>query len=260
MFSSQRSSVLVSGLLHAAAIVLALAVTRVPTATVNRLVRTALLLPSDLLAQSPRDGGGGGGSGSALPASKGRLPKQALRQFTPPQVEALNPSPKLTIEPSILVSPDIALPQINMAQYGIPNGIPGPLSGGPGHGGGIGPGEGTGVGPGRGPGYGDGPGGPGFGRGTSGFAGSITNPVVVTKIDPDYSDEARKAHLQGTVVLRIDVDAQGLAQNITVTQGLGLGLDERAVAAVRKWRFRPATRNGKPVVAPAVIEVFFRLL
>ena len=261
MYSSQRRSVLLSGLLHAAAIVLVLAVTRVPTQPITRFFHAALLMPRDIVLPVSRDdGGGGGGVRSPLPASQGRLPRQALRQFTPPQVEILNQDPKLPMEPTILVAPDIARPKIDLAQYGIPNGVPGPLSGGPGSGGGIGEGDGTGVGNSRGPGYGDGPGGPGFGRGNAGFRTSITGPVLVWKTEPDYSDEARKAHLQGTVVLRIDVDARGLAQNIRITQSLGMGLDERAVEAVKKWRFRPAMQNGKPVAAPAQIEVFFRLL
>ncbi len=261
MYSSQKRSVLVSGLLHAAAIVLVLALTRVPTQPVARFVNAVLVIPRDLiLPASRRDGGGGGGVRSPLPASKGRLPRQALRQFTPPQVTVANPAPKLIMEPTILVAPDIALPKVDLAQYGIPNGVPGPLSGGPGSGGGIGAGDGTGVGDSRGPGYGDGPGGPGFGQANAGFRGSMTAPSVLTKVEPDYSDEARKAHLQGSVVLRIDVNTRGMAQNIKVTQSLGLGLDERAVEAVSRWRFRPAMQNGRPVVAPALVEVFFRLL
>ncbi|MBZ5583214.1 MAG: energy transducer TonB [Acidobacteriia bacterium] len=261
MYFSQKRSVLVSGLLHAAAIVLVLALTGVPTRPVARFVKAVLVIPRDLvLPASRRDGGGGGGVHSPLPASQGRLPRQALRQFTPPQVTAVNPDPRLIMEPTILVAPDIALPKVDLAQYGIPNGVPGPPSGGPGAGGGIGEGDGTGVGNSRGPGYGDGPGGPGFGRANAGFRGSMTGPVVLSKIEPDYSDEARKAHLQGTVVLRIDVDTRGAAQNIRVTQSLGLGLDERAIEAVRRWRFRPAMQNGRPMEAPALIEVFFRLL
>ena len=204
-------------------------------------------------------GGGGGGGRSVLPASKGRLPRAALRQFTPPQVEVQNWNPKLIMEPTILVSPDIALPQVDLAQYGLPNGVLGPPSQGPGSRGGIGDGDGTGVGNGQGPGYGDGPGGLGI-SGAAGFQGSFTGPVLLSKVEPEYSDEARRAHLSGSVVLRIEVDTGGQPRNITVRQSLGLGLDERAVDAVRKWRFRPGAVNGKPIVTPAVVEVYFRLL
>jgi hypothetical protein len=65
-------------------------------------------------------GGGGGGDRSLLPASKGRLPKPALRQFTPPMAVVNNPNPKLTMEPTIIAPPDVNLPQVNMSQYGDP--------------------------------------------------------------------------------------------------------------------------------------------
>ena len=163
------------------------------------------------------------------------------------------------MEPTIVVSPDVALPRVDLAQFGLPNGVLGPPSQGPGAGGGIGAGDGTGVGNGHGPGYGDGPGGLGI-SGAAGFQGSFTGPVLLSKIEPEYTDEARRAHLSGAVVLRIEVDLRGQAQNITVRQGLGLGLDERAVDAVSKWRFRPGAVNGKPVVTTALVEVYFRLL
>jgi TonB family protein len=90
--------------------------------------------------------------------------------------------------------------------------------------------------------------------------GSVTEPVLLWKIEPEYTDEARRARVQGTVVLHIEVDTRGQAQNITVRQSLGLGLDERAIEAVRRWRFRPGYRNGKPWAASALVQVNFRLL
>jgi TonB family protein len=57
-----------------------------------------------------------------------------------------------------------------------------------------------------------------------------------------------------------EVDTNGRLRNIRVTRGLGLGLEEKAIEAVKQWRFRPGTRDGKPVVAPASIEVNFHLL
>jgi TonB family protein len=264
MFGSPRRSTLLSGLLHAAAIALVLFATRVQTPNIDRIVHSVLIAPRNIaeyLTPMKRDlpGGGSGGGRSPLPASKGRLPRPALRQFTPPQVEVENWNPRLIMEPTIVVSPDVALPQVDLAQYGLPNGVLGPPSQGPGSRGGIGDGDGTGVGNGRGPGYGDGPGGLGI-SGTAGFQGSFSGPVLLSKIEPEYSDEARRAHLSGAVVLSIEVDTGGRARNITVRQSLGLGLDERAVEAVRQWRFRPGAVNGKPVVTPALVEVYFRLL
>lgn len=140
--------------------------------------------------------------------------------------------------------------------FGDPNGVNGPISGGPGGPGGIGKGKGTGIGDDDGPGYGDG----GVGVGSTHIVGTVTNPVLLVKTDPEYSDEARHAKLQGIVVLHIEVSAKGKPQNITVVRGLGLGLDERAVQAVRQWEFRAGTINGKPAVTSADVYVTFRLL
>jgi TonB family protein len=90
--------------------------------------------------------------------------------------------------------------------------------------------------------------------------GPIVGPQVVYHPEPEFSEEARKAKLQGVVVLEIQVDSSGHAQIIRVSQPLGLGLDEKAVEAVQRWRFRPATRNGRAVPAIATVYVNFRLL
>jgi len=77
--------------------------------------------------------------------------------------------------------------------------------------------------------------------------------------DPEYSKEARKKKYEGVVVLSVVVTTEGKATNIQVTKGPGLGLDEKAVDAVRKWRFKPAMKDGKPVPTKVPIEVTFRL-
>jgi TonB family protein len=205
-------------------------------------------------------GGGGGGTRSDTHASLGRLPRAARRQFTPPVVEYINLNPQLPMEPTLVMASEIALPNIDLARFGDPNGVSGLPSGGRGSGGGIGDGTGTGVGDSQGVGYGPGPGGGGVTGGGGSFAGSVTQPVLLWKIEPEYTDEARRAKIQGTVVLHIEVDTRGQAQNITVRQSLGLGLDERAIEAVRRWRFCPGYRNGKPWVAAAMVQVSFRLL
>lgn len=204
-------------------------------------------------------GGGGGGDRSLLPASKGKLPKAALRQFTPPMAVVNNPNPKLIMEPSIIAPPDVNLPQVNMAQYGDPLARIGPPSNGPGSGGGIGSGSGGGVGSGKGGGFGPGEGG-GMGGGVFRVGGGVTAPALIFKVEPEYSEEARKAKYQGTVLLYVQVDPSGKATNIRVLHSLGLGLDEKAMEAVKKWKFRPGQRDGKPVTVEAQIEVNFRLL
>ncbi len=226
-----------------------------------------LIAPIDIAPYQPKaapkkdlmGGGGGGGDRSPLPASKGKLPKQSLRQFTPPMAVVNNPNPKLTMDPSIIVPPDVTLPNVNMAQYGDPLAKIGPASNGQGSGGGIGSGSGGGVGSGKGGGFGPGEGG-GVGGGVFRVGGGVSAPVLLFKVEPEYSEEARKAKYQGTVLLYIEVDPNGHATNIRVQRSLGLGLDEKAIEAVKKWKFRPGAKDGKAVTVAATIVVIFRLL
>ena len=88
----------------------------------------------------------------------------------------------------------------------------------------------------------------------------VTPPQLVYKVEPEFSEEARKAKHQGVVVLTIDVDPSGNVRNVRVRQSLGLGLDEKAIEAVSRWRFRPAILNGKPVATEATVQVNFQLM
>jgi TonB family protein len=204
-------------------------------------------------------GGGGGGDRSPDPASKGRLPKFAMEQLAPPAAVIRNEDPKLAVEPTVLVPPDIKIPQVNMAQLGDPLGAIGPPSNGPGSGGGIGSGSGGGVGSGRGGGVGPGEGG-GIGGGVFRVGGGVSAPQLVIGVEPEYTEAARKAKYQGTVVLYAVVDADGKVRDLKVVRALGLGLDEKALEAVRQWKFRPGMKDGRPVAVAASIEVTFRLL
>jgi len=89
---------------------------------------------------------------------------------------------------------------------------------------------------------------------------SVTAPAIIFKKNPEYSEEARKAKYQGIVVLEVEVDTSGLPSNIRVVRSLGLGLDEKAIEAVKQWRFRPGRKNGYPVAATTQVSVDFRLL
>jgi TonB family protein len=205
----------------------------------------------------PRQGGGGGGGRSPLPASEGMLPRAAPRQFTPPMAVVENAAPKLVLEATLVMPPDAGVPNVQMSVWGDPLGKIGPPSNGPGSGGGIGTGDGSGVGPGRGPGFGPGEGG---GVTTGSRRGAITGPAVLRKVEPEYSDEARKSRLQGQVEVVVDIGVDGRAHNPRLRSTLGMGLDERAIEAVLKWRFRPAFQDGAPVASSALILVNFRLL
>jgi TonB family protein len=182
-----------------------------------------------------------------------------MKQFTPPMAVTNNPNPKLLMDPTIIAPPDTMLPNVNLPNWGDPLAKAGPPSNGPGAGGGMGSGSGGGVGSGTGGGYGPGEGG-GVGGGVFRVGGGVSAPIVLYKVEPEYSEEARKAKYAGTVVLQLIVDATGKAQSIKVTRSLGLGLDENAIQAVNKWKFRPGYRNGQPVAVLATIEVNFRLL
>jgi TonB family protein len=89
--------------------------------------------------------------------------------------------------------------------------------------------------------------------------GDITPPHLSKRTDPEYSDIARQLKCQGTTVLSLVVDASGSVQNIQVTQPLGAGLDEKAIAAVSHWKFDPALKDGKPVAVAIAVEVDFRI-
>ena len=217
-----------------------------------------LILP--VLPTAEKSGGGGGGGRKTLtPPSLGKLPKAADKQFVPPDPEPpKNPDPKLIVEPTV-VAPQLAqLTQINLLNIGDPNGVVGPPSAGPGVGNGIGTGQGRGIGEGKGPGVGPGEGG-GTGGGPFHVGGGVTPPTVLQRVEPQYSEEARKARYQGTVVLEAIVRRDGTVDIQRIVRSLGFGLDENAIQALKQWRFRPGMRNGVPVDVSLNIEVNFNL-
>ena len=83
--------------------------------------------------------------------------------------------------------------------------------------------------------------------------------MLLHKVEPEYTEEARNAKYQGTVLLSVEIDPTGIATNIKVQRSLGLGLDEKAIQAVKQWRFKPGEKDGKPVTVAATIEVNFCL-
>lgn len=265
----QRRSAAISFVLHAAALgtlfVLSLAGARLvtkPAQTVS-LVEPPLsdYLPVPLPKASQRAGGGGGGGDhDKLPAPKGKLPKLSMQQLAPPAIVIRNEHPKLAVEPTVVVPPEMKLPQAAALNLGDPmSALPsGPPSNGTGMGGGIGSGSGGGVGSGTGPGVGPGRGG-GYGGGVFRVGGGITAPKVIEDPSPEYSEEARKAKFEGTVVLWLIVDANGRPRDLRVARSLGMGLDEKALQAVRLWRFKPAMKDGTPVAVEVNVEVNFHL-
>jgi len=255
-----------STVIHVLALALIIAATYVGRKIVDvaKPKETVLLIAPDDLPMLPASksvsgGGGGGGDRDKLQASPGRLPKQSMQQFTPPMVVVRNLDPKLAVPPTIVVPPDIHLQQPNMPELGDPlSHLPSVPSNGTGSGGGIGSGNGGGVGSGEGPGYGPGRGG-GTGGGVFRVGGGVSAPKEIYAPEPEYSEEARKVKHMGTVVLQLVVGSDGNPRDIRVVRTLGLGLDEKAIEAVRRWRFEPAKKDGKPVAALVSVEVDFRL-
>ena len=199
-------------------------------------------------------GGGSGGAHELLPASRGVLPRVSPdEQFAPPSAVPLNEDPALPMDPTLLMAADAVPPQTG--QLGDPmSRVTGPLSNGPGTGGGIGNDCCGGVGPGKGRGFGDGKDGL-YPAGRNG----VSSPRVIYDPEPAYSDAARSAKMQGTVTLWLVVGTDGKPRDIRVQKGLGMGLDEKAIAAVETWRFEPSMLNGRAVAVAINVEVNFRL-
>jgi periplasmic protein TonB len=199
--------------------------------------------------------GGSGGSHDLVDPIEGRPPKVELTPLAPPQVAVIE-NPKLAVDPAIAAA-HLDLPENStMPNLGVlksPNVTvdsngPGALSGmGWRVSGGVGPGDGPGYGPGSDPGV--------FVAGR----GGVTVPVPIFTPEAEFSDEARRQKYQGICLVAIIVDAHGLPQNVHVVRHLGMGLDEKAMEAIRKYRFRPATKDGRPVAAAITVEVDFRL-
>ena len=225
-------------------------------------VTTALIDPGDFIplkpAKTQAGGGGGGGDRDVLKASQGRLPKFSMEQITPPAAVIRNLNPKLAVEPTVIVPPDIKVAMNNMPNLGDPKSSAVIPSNGTGSGSGIGSGSGGGVGPGTGAGVGPGSGG-GIGGGVFRVGRGVTAPRPIYDPEPEFSEEARKAKYQGVCTLEVVVDVAGRPTNIRVVGALGMGLDEKAIEAVKTWRFEPAMKDGHPVAVAVNLEVDFHL-
>lgn len=227
-------------------------------------VKQAVVTPVDISAflpktpkmEAPAHGGGGGGAREITPPTKGKLPEFAKVQVTPPQVLKID-HPKLPV-PETVVMPQMKLPDTNLPNVGLPQASAVTLSAGSGSGSGIGAGHGGGLGIGNGGGIGPGSEG-GTGGGVYRPGGGVSSPKLISFVDPEFSDEARRQKYQGIVTLSIIVDAQGNPQRIKIARPLGMGLDEKAIEAVKQYKFKPAMKDGKPVSVEINIEVNFQL-
>ncbi|HME36294.1 MAG TPA: energy transducer TonB [Candidatus Sulfotelmatobacter sp.] len=235
---------------------------RIVNAAPTQKATVTLVDPGDLPllkeAKTQVGGGGGGGDRDVLQASKGKLPKFSMEQITPPAAVIRNDNPKLAVEPTIVIPPQVQLASNTMPNLGDPMSHAVIPSNGTGSGSGIGSGSGGGVGSGKGPGFGPGEGG-GTGGGVFHMGSGATPPRAIYSPEPEFSDEARKAKYQGVCTLGVIVDANGHPTNIRVLNSLGMGLDEKAIETVKTWRFEPAMKDGHPVRFEIAVEVDFHL-
>lgn len=201
-------------------------------------------------------GGGSGGDNDLIAPIEGRPPKVEVNPIVPPQVAIID-NPKLAVDSAIAAPPDIKLPENStMPTVGVPQSYNVTLvSNGPGGPFGMGTGPGGGDGRSNGPGLGSGPNGTVYMPGSVG----VTAPIPIYTPEAEFSDEARQQKYQGICLIALIVDTHGNPQNVHVVQHLGMGLDEKAMESIRKYRFKPAMKDGKPVLAAMTIEVDFRL-
>jgi protein TonB len=240
-----------------------------------------------LVKLGPGGGGGGGGLRQPEPPRRALLkgksalkspvpvervirrpkpdPPQRPKPVPPPEIRPVErpvepPPPVAKPDPvPPVMAPVVSAPAEPKDQAGVlSSNPPASPSQGSGTGGGSGSGRGTGIGEGAGPGIGEGTGG-GTGGGPYRPGSGITAPELVREVKPDYTEEARRRGLTGDVLLEVVVRSDGRVGSVRVLQGLGAGLDQRAVDAVRQWRFSPARRLGTPVDVLVEVAVEFRL-
>jgi periplasmic protein TonB len=212
-------------------------------APVKTMAVSELVVPPKINAM-----GGGGGQRGETPVTKGTPPKFAETQIVPPKAPPLE-EPKIHIEPTIEVQRDVRMAS-SIPQIGVANSPLVGMSMGNGSGSGMGSGSGSGFGPGL---------GGNVGGGLRQVGGGVSAPELLFKVDPEFSEEARKAKTAGDVLVDLWVDEKGNPSHVHVVRGIGMGLDEKAVAAVKLYKFKPAMENGKPVTVEMNVDVTFNI-
>lgn len=224
---------------------------KVQLAAPKKTVFTALDVPPPTPPPAHKDAaiGGGGGQKGPTPVSQGHLPKFEEKPLLPPKAPPLE-QPKLAIEPAVNVQSNLKMADNNLPNLGLPtSNLPG-ASMGNGNGTGLGSGNGNGIGPGS---------GGNIGGGVFHIGGSVLAPKLLFSPEPEFSEEARKAKFSGDVQVYLIVDENGNPTHVKVVRGVGMGLDEKAIEAVRQYKFKPATQNGKPVKVDLYVNVNFQI-
>jgi TonB family protein len=221
----------------------------------------------------PGPGGGGGGGGLRMKAPPPKAAREGTRRIS-------SPLPARTLPPPVVAQPKPVEPPPKPLEAKVMTPVMAPIleapadkqthegvmakadatapSQGPGTAGGVGTGQGTGLGPGEGTGIGDGSGG-GTGGGPYRPGSGVEPPRLLREVRADYSDAARRANLEGEVLMEIVVRRDGTVGDVRILRGLGLDLNDRAVQAVRQWRFSPAHLKGAVVDVVVEVSVEFKL-
>lgn len=218
-------------------------------------ISSSISVPGNVLellrGMHPAEGSGSGAGHDFLPARQGNLPPRSSIQLLKPTIPQ-SQNPELPIPPTIL---DAAVPRVlsPVDEIGLPW-MPGRNNS-------SGRGKGNTLGDGTGDSIGSSPGDDaGWGEKQGFYKPGMTMPRCAYCPDAQYTDEAREAKVQGSVTLRVLVDMDGRASQIRVVRGIGMGLDERAMQAIRGWKFVPARDAGhRPVSSWVTVETVFRL-
>jgi protein TonB len=235
---------------HGFALMLLLAVAsrHVSIAAPAKVALTTVLTPP--IPPANQSVGGGGGHRDIAPVTQGHLPRFTQEQIVPPKAPPLD-APRLTIEPTVVMQKDLKMADNTLPNLGMPNSSMKGFS--------LGTGDGTGLGSGSGGGIGTGSGG-NTGGGVYSVGGGVSQPKVLISADPEFSEEARKAKFSGNVLVYFIVDENGTPTHVRVVRGVGMGLDEKAVDAVRQYKFKPGMKDGKAVKVEMAIEVNFQIM
>ena len=272
--STTRVPLVVSSTLHVGLVALLALLTTLTTAPTATTLSAGHPEPARLVfLAEPGPGGGGGGGGllQKTPPPRALLegPRTLISpipvRVAPRPIELITVSPEpgpapLKAEPlPVVVAPIVSAPADSRSRIGVLEQTSAEAdSHGPGRGGGTGSGTGTGAGSGEGSGIGPGSGG-GTGGGPYRGGSGIEPPQLVHEVKADYTEDARQRHITGDVLLEIVVQRDGSVGDVKVMQGLSWGLNERAVQAVRQWRFAPARRQGSPVDVIVEVAVEFKI-
>jgi TonB family protein len=271
------SGALHAGLLAAMVLIAGLGARGAPTE--QRMLESARLV--FLSTPGPGGGGGGGGLRQPRPAPKAKIrgskslespvtvtrkvesrePEKRVEVAPPavpePKPDPVPPAPQPQPTPPV-TAPVVSVPSATEDRAGVVKDGEGAPSHGPGTGGGTGTGTGTGSGEGNGAGIGDGSI-AGIGGGPYRPGAGITPPSLLREVKPVYTEDGRRRGIEGEVEMDVVVRSDGTVGTVNITRGLGAGLDQRAIDAVRQWRFTPARRHGKPVDVLVEVAVEFRL-